>query len=217
MTAPAAVSRETDANDFASPANRRRQPRERVEHRGRWAKVGPAWTKEEVALLRRLVEAGCVNRDIATHFNSTPSAIAALMNRHRIVRRHPTVAEVLASETPRPAGSASVAAPHPEPVEGQAQASEPAIPTVILFDRYERYEGRVELHEIDGHGRARVRMALDGGRAGKWLTVPVLLLRFDRSQDRAALIAQARERHAATQSRRAALHAASTNGEPDHV
>lgn len=79
------------------------------------------------------------------------------------------------------------------------------VPVVTLTDRFDRYVARVELHEIDGLGQARV-LERRGAGGGKWRTVPVLFLKFDAGHDRAALIRAAFDRHAATQARRDALN-----------
>lgn len=156
-----------------------------------------AYSAQDIATLRLLIEAHCTTPAIARHFNVTEPAIKMLMRRLGIKRARPTVAEILAATVDRRAD------PRALPLAAAPEVTD-QIPTVMLLDRFEKYDGMVELHEVGPHGMARVKRAVGAG-AGKWLTVPVLLLRFERAQDRAALIAAAKERHAATQARRAAL------------
>lgn len=101
--------------------------------------------------------------------------------------------------------------PVSQPIAAGGGATFP-VPTVTLTDRFERYVGMVEMHEVN-NGMARIRHTAGThgpngvkGVAGKWLTVPVLQLRFDRTQNRAALLEQARERAAVAEARRKALH-----------
>lgn len=232
VTLGSPVSRETDITN-ASPASRqadkprdrRRDPRATVEcPDGRIRRIGSAYSAQDIALLRLLVERHCTTPDIARHFNVTAPAIKMLMRRHSIARPRPSVAEILSatvapSESLTPAASGSASA---SPPAHQTPGATPSIPTVILLDRFERYVNMVELHEVY-NGMARIRHVAGtrgptATRAGKWLTVPVLQLRFDRAQDRAALIEQAKERFAATETRRAALlQHSSNNGEPDNA
>lgn len=77
-----------------------------------------------------------------------------------------------------------------------------AIPIVDLLDAPNgKFVERVELHEIDRHHRARIRIVRRAAAPGtdhvvvlgRWMTVPALNLGFGRL-DRAAAIAAARAR-----------------------
>jgi len=193
--------------------SRRQLPRERIERRGRWARVGPAWSAEDLATLRHLVEGGCITKDIALHFNSTPTAISALMHRHRILRRHPTVAEVLKtvapseSSTPAASGSASVATSGHQAPE-MAGGGSTLYPVVEIIDRFEKHVCEVELREIDERRQCRV-VRRHGDKAGQWATFPLWQIRFYAGTDRKQAIEAARQRGQHTAERRAERHSKS--------
>lgn len=212
------VSRETRGTDVPQVSqpvrNGRRVTRPLVEGAdGRLRHIGSTWTDRELATLRLLYGANCAVKDIARHFNATPAAISQLAQRHRIRRPRPTVAEVLAQVEIEQLPAIEL------PRDDLPPAIPTAIPAVELIDRLEKHVAMVELHEVDDRHLCRVRMmASRGVRAGGiWKTVPLWQIRFLPGTERRAAIAAARDRHAATQVRRATLHAPSTNGEPENV
>jgi hypothetical protein len=199
-----AAAADAAATDAAA-VDRRRLPHALVERNGRMQRKGAAWTEAELAQLRLLVDAGCATKDIAGHFQATTAAIAMTMHRHGIKRPRPRVADVLREQAPPPESSTPA-------------ICDTAVALVDLLDRFQKYECRVEFHELDPRGNCRVKRAtgpLDRpGAAGQWLTVPLYRLAFGPGVDRPLAIELAKRRHAATIERRAALRSDSPSPSP---
>lgn len=154
---------------------------------GRLTRDGGGWRDDQIATLGKLVAANCAAADIARHFDSTPHAIRQLARRSGFrwpTLKRPSVEEVLATLD---------------------------VPVVILLTPRGQYQGKVELHEFDGlQCRVRGITYVNGvATQGSWFTVPSSRISFEMKQDRAALLAAAQDRHAATQARRAALQSTS--------